>query len=136
MIVGVLKEIKPDERRVAMTPAGAAAFVLHGHRVCVERGAGLGSGFTDQQYRAAGAQIVSPAAAVWKRATMVLKVKEPVAAEFKFLRPNLLLFTYLHLAAEPRFRPLIPNQSMSAMTSSITAWRTCPGWYRTLQLTP
>src|SRR5262249_16232979 len=82
MIVGVLKEIKPDERRVAMTPAGAAAFTAHGHQVYVERGAGLGSGFADQEYRAAGAQIVASPAAVWNRATMVLKVKEPLASEF------------------------------------------------------
>jgi alanine dehydrogenase len=100
MIIGVPMEIKPDERRVAMTPAGANAFVLHGHQVCVERGAGMGSGFTDQEYREAGAQILASAAAVWNRATMVLKVKEPLAAEFKFLRPDLVLFTYLHLAAE------------------------------------
>src|SRR5713226_1412918 len=80
MLVGVLKEIKPDERRVVMTPAGAAAFALHGHRVYVERGAGLGSGFTDQEYRTAGARIVGSAAEVWHRATMVLKVKEPLVA--------------------------------------------------------
>src|SRR5215472_5182181 len=102
MIVGVLKEIKSDERRVALTPAGATAFVLHGHRVYVERGAGLGSGFSDQQYRAAGAQIAGSAAAVWNKAAMILKVKEPLAAEFRFLRPDLVLFTYLHLAAEPK----------------------------------
>jgi len=102
MIVGVVKENKPDERRVAITPAGVGAFVLHGHQVYVERGAGLGSGFSDQQYRAAGAQIAGSAAAVWNKAAMILKVKEPLAAEFRFLRPDLVLFTYLHLAAEPK----------------------------------
>ena len=101
MIVGVLREIKPDERRVALTPAGASAFTAHGHQVYIERGAGLGSGFTDQQFREAGAQVLGSPAAVWNRATMVLKVKEPLPSEYKFLRPDLILFTYLHLAAEP-----------------------------------
>jgi alanine dehydrogenase len=115
MIVGVLKEIKPDERRVALTPAGAAAFVLHGHRVCIERGAGLGSGFTDQQYRAAGAQISGSAAAVWSRSNMVLKVKEPLAEEFRFLRPGLILFTYLHLAAEPQLAHALLKHRVAAL---------------------
>src|SRR6266851_4775241 len=101
MIVGVPTEIKPDERRVALTPAGAAAFRSHNHRVLVQSGAGAGSGFSDAEYRAAGAQVLRSAAAVWKRARMVLKVKEPQRSEFRFLRSGLILFTYLHLAAEP-----------------------------------
>jgi alanine dehydrogenase len=101
MIVGVPTEIKPDERRVALTPAGAAAFRSHNHRVLVQSGAGAGSGFSDHEYRAAGAQIMRSAATVWERARMVLKVKEPQRAEFTFLRDDLVLFTYLHLAAEP-----------------------------------
>src|SRR5271155_3595048 len=100
MIVGVPTEIKPDERRVALTPAGAAAFRSHNHRVLVQSGAGAGSGFSDHDYRAAGAQIMRSAAAVWERSRMVLKVKEPQRAEFPFLRDDLVLFTYLHLAAE------------------------------------
>ena len=115
MIVGVPKEIKPDERRVAMTPAGAAALVSHGHRVLVERGAGLGSGFADQEYRAAGAQIVSSAAGVWNRATMVLKVKEPLPSEFRFLRGDLILFTYLHLAAEPELARALLKHGVAAL---------------------
>ncbi|HKV53249.1 MAG TPA: alanine dehydrogenase [Candidatus Binataceae bacterium] len=115
MIVGVPKEIKPDERRVAMTPAGAAAFRLHGHSVQVERGAGLGSGFTDQQYREAGARIIDSAAAIWKRATMVLKVKEPQSSEYKHLRPGLILFTYLHLAAERRLATTLLKNRVSAL---------------------
>ena len=115
MIVGVLKEIKSDERRVAMTPAGAAAFVLHGHRVYVESGAGLGSGFTDQEYRTAGARIADGATEIWKRATMVLKVKEPLAAEFKFLRPDLILFTYLHLAAAPQLARALLERHVAAL---------------------
>ena len=86
MIVGVPTEIKPDERRVALTPAGAAAFRSHDHRVLVQSGAGAGSGFSDAEYRAAGAQVLRSAAAVWKRARMVLKVKEPQRSEFRFLR--------------------------------------------------
>ena len=101
MIVGIPTEIKPDERRVALTPAGAAAFRNHNHRVLIQSGAGVGSGFSDREYGAAGAEIVRSAAAVWKRARMVLKVKEPQHSEFRFLRRDLVLFTYLHLAAEP-----------------------------------
>ncbi len=77
MIIGVPKEIKPDERRVALTPAGTAALANQSHTVIVERGAGLGSGFDDRDYRAAGAKIADNAATVWKRASMILKVKEP-----------------------------------------------------------
>src|SRR5689334_16524118 len=100
MIVGVPTEIKADERRVSLTPAGAAAFRSHGHRVLVQRGAGVGSGFSDADYRAAGASVVENAAAVWGRANMVLKVKEPQVREYRLMRPGLVLFTYLHLAAE------------------------------------
>ena len=102
MIVGVPTEIKADERRVSLTPAGAAAFRSHGHRVLVQRGAGVGSGFSDTEYREAGAAIAE-GAAVWKRADMILKVKEPQPVEYRFFRPGLIIFTYLHLAAD---RPL------------------------------
>ncbi|HTW87762.1 MAG TPA: alanine dehydrogenase [Candidatus Binataceae bacterium] len=100
MIVGVPKEIKPDERRVALTPAGVPAFIRHGHSVLIERGAGLGSDLHDHAYRAAGAKILDSAAKVWKRAELILKVKEPQHSEFKYLRPGLTLFTYLHLAPD------------------------------------
>ena len=102
MIVAVPTEIKADERRVSLTPAGAAALRSHGHRVVVQRGAGIGSGFSDQEYREAGATIAESAATVWKRADMVLKVKEPQRVEYRFLRPGLIIFTYLHLAADPQ----------------------------------
>ncbi len=98
MIVGVPKEIKDNEYRVAMTPGGARQLVEAGHRVLVERGAGDGSGFADEQYRAAGAEIVPTGADAWA-AQMVVKVKEPQPVEYDFLRPDLTLFTYLHLAA-------------------------------------
>jgi alanine dehydrogenase len=115
MIIGVPKEIKPDERRVALTPAGAAAFRHHGHAMIIERSAGLGSGFGDREYQAAGARIADSAAAVWKRATMVLKVKEPQPSEYKFLRPGLILFTYLHLAAERRLARELLKRRVSAL---------------------
>src|SRR4051812_32110982 len=98
MIVGVPKETKPEENRVAITPTGVAALVGHGHRVLIERGAGIGSGLTDAEFRHGGARIVSRREA-WERAEMVLKVKEPLPAEYRFLRAGLVLFTYLHLAA-------------------------------------
>ena len=102
MIVGIPTEIKADERRVSLTPAGAAAFRNHGHRVVVQRGAGVESGFSDADYREAGATIAENAAAVWKRADMILKVKEPQPAEYRLMRPGLIIFTYLHLAADRR----------------------------------
>ena len=97
MIIGVPKEIKTAENRVGATPAGVDAFVRAGHRVLVEKGAGEGSGFSDEEYKRAGAEIVPTAADAWG-AEAVLKVKEPIEPEYKFLRENLLLFTYLHLA--------------------------------------
>jgi len=100
MIVGVPKEIKTEENRVAITPVGVSALVGHGHTVLVEKGAGLGSRIPDEDYRAAGAKIASSAAKVWRESEMVLKVKEPLPQEYGYLRPDLILFTYLHLAAE------------------------------------
>jgi alanine dehydrogenase len=97
MIIGVPKEIKADENRVAITPAGVAALVAHGHRVLVERGAGLGSSIPDALFHKAGARITS-AGEVWRRAGLVLKVKEPLPSEYRHLRADLTLFTYLHLA--------------------------------------
>jgi alanine dehydrogenase len=99
MIVGVPKEIKDNEYRVAMTPAGVKQIIENGHAVLVQQGAGEGSRFTDEQYLEVGASIVPTAADAWG-AEMVVKVKEPVADEYDFLRSDLLLFTYLHLAAE------------------------------------
>jgi alanine dehydrogenase len=100
MIVGIPREIKEEENRVALTPSGAGALVAHGHTVVVEHGAGAGSSLPDGLYRDAGATLAD-AAAVWGRADMVLKVKEPLTAEYPLLRPDQILFTYLHLAANP-----------------------------------
>lgn len=100
MLIGVPKEIKTREYRVGMTPAGARAFVARGHRVLVQASAGEGSGISDEAYVRAGATIVPTAADAWA-ADMVVKVKEPLAAEFQYFRKNLIVYTYLHLAAEP-----------------------------------
>src|SRR3954454_25136472 len=97
MKIGVVKEIKPDEYRVSLTPAGALELVGHGHEVVVEAGAGDGSSFEDAKYRAVGATIGS-ADEAW-RSELVLKVKEPLPEEYGFLREGQVLFTYLHLAA-------------------------------------
>jgi len=99
MLIGIAKEIKSDEYRVGMTPGGVKELILHGHTVMVETQAGAGSGFADDEYRRMGAEIVDSAAEVWSRAEMVIKVKEPLAAEFSYLREDLILYTYLHLAA-------------------------------------
>src|SRR5665811_579158 len=100
MRVGVAREVKPDERRVALTPAGAMELSGDGHRVLVERSAGDGSGFADADYEAAGA-LPASRDEVWAESELLLKVKEPVEAEFELLRGDLTLFTFLHLAAAP-----------------------------------
>ncbi len=99
MIIGVPKEIKEGEKRVGMTPQGVDALVAHGHRVLVEKGAGEGSGFSDQEYRKAGAMLVGEPKDVWNGAGIVVKVKEPLEPEFPLMRPGQVLFTYLHLSA-------------------------------------
>lgn len=99
MILGVVKEIKAEENRVALTPAGASVLVAHGHKVWVERGAGAGSGMPDREYEQAGARVARSAKEVWRRAELILKVKEPQPSEYPYLRRGLVLFTYLHLAA-------------------------------------
>ena len=99
MIIGVPKEIKAGEKRVAMTPQGVDALVSHHHRVLVEKGAGAGSGFSDTEYERAGAILIESAGEIWNKADLVVKVKEPQEQEFPLLRPGKILFTYLHLAA-------------------------------------
>lgn len=100
MRVGVPREVKNREYRVALTPAGTHQLVRAGHTVLVEEGAGLGSAIPDDEYRAAGATLLADADEVWASADLVCKVKEPVAQEYHRLRPGLVLFTYLHLAAD------------------------------------
>ncbi|TML68315.1 MAG: alanine dehydrogenase [Actinobacteria bacterium] len=109
MRVGVAKEIKPREYRVALTPAGALELRTHGHEVIIEEGAGEGSGFPDEAYVAVGARIES-ADHVWAESELLLKVKEPIASEYPRLRADLVLFTYLHIAAdEPLTRALVDS---------------------------
>jgi len=111
MIVGIPKEIKTEENRVGVTPTGAAAFVSHGHKVIVEQGAGDGSGFSDRSYRGAGAELIDSASEVWSQADLIMKVKEPQPTEFSLLRKGLILFTYLHLAADETVtRELLKSQ--------------------------
>ncbi len=97
MIIGVPKEIKNNEYRVSLTPGGAHQLVREGHRVLVQRGAGEGSGFTDEEYAQTGAELIADAAEVWRKAEMIMKVKEPLRQEYPYLREGLILYTYLHL---------------------------------------
>lgn len=99
MIVGVPKEIKSQESRVALTPEGASEFITAGHDVIIETGAGIGSAITDADYIEAGARIVETADNVWEQAELILKVKEPIEIEYTKMRRGQTLFTYLHLAA-------------------------------------
>jgi alanine dehydrogenase len=103
MIVGIPREIKPAENRVSMTPSAVHELGLHGHRVLVECGAGLGSGFRDKEYEQCGAHLRDSAHEVWGEAELVVKVKEPTKPEYGYFRGDLILLTYLHLAAD---RPL------------------------------
>ncbi|MGV3711150.1 MAG: alanine dehydrogenase [Gemmatimonas sp.] len=102
MRIGVPKEIKTNENRVALVPAGAEALVAAGHQVFIEKGAGVGSGFEDSDYTEVGATIVPDAATAWGKAELLLKVKEPIEPEWQYLRPDLTLFTYLHFAADEK----------------------------------
>ena len=99
MLVGVPKEIKNNENRVAMTPAGVHELTQRGHKVLIEKSAGVGSGFSDDDYTKAGAEIALDAPKVWAEAEMIVKVKEPIEPEYKLMRKGQVLFTYLHLAA-------------------------------------
>ncbi len=115
MIIGVPKEIKTREYRVGMTPAGVRQLVAAGHRVLVERGAGLGSGIGDAQYLEAGGEVLDAAAEVYAAADLIVKVKEPLPAEYDLLRPGQLLFTYLHLAAVPQLAELLLERQVAAI---------------------
>ncbi len=114
MKIGCPTEIKPQEYRVGMTPEAAQEAVARGHEVLIQSGAGLGSGFPDQDYIAAGARILPDAAAVFAEAEMIVKVKEPQPAERAMLRKGQVLFTYLHLAPDP-------DQTHDLLKSGVTA---------------
>ncbi|NCU18697.1 alanine dehydrogenase [Pallidibacillus pasinlerensis] len=127
MIIGVPKEIKNNENRVALTPAGVVNLVNAGQTVIIESGAGLGSSFSDDEYRAAGAEIIESASEVWAKADMIMKVKEPLEAEYKYFRKGLILFTYLHLAAEPELtKALVENEVTAIAYETITVNNTLP----------
>jgi alanine dehydrogenase len=102
MLVGVPKEIKDSEYRVGLVPSAVRELTRNGHHVLVERSAGLGAGLSDADYRSVGAEIVSDADDVYARSELIVKVKEPLAPERKKLRAGQVLFTYLHLAADPQ----------------------------------
>jgi alanine dehydrogenase len=122
MKIAVPTEVKNNENRVALTPAGADRLVHEGHRVLVQSGAGLGSRIADDDYRAVGAEIVATAEEAWGEAELLIKVKEPIAQEYGFLRPDLTLFTYLHLAAD------------RALTTALVDAGTTAVAYETVQL--
>jgi alanine dehydrogenase len=113
MIIGVPKEIKNNENRVGLTPAGVSAFVKAGHKVFVQATAGVGSGFPDDEYKKAGASILKTIADVYKKAEMIVKVKEPIKEEYGLIKPGQLLFTYFHFASyEPLTKAMIKSKAV------------------------
>lgn len=115
MIIGVPKEIKNNENRIAISPAGVDTLVQAGHEVFIERNAGMGSGFIDEIFVAHGAKIAESAEEVWARADMVLKVKEPQVSEYSYFREGLILFTFLHLAPEPELTRVLMEKRVTAI---------------------
>jgi alanine dehydrogenase len=115
LIIGIPKEIKNNENRVSLTPAAADALVQHGHQVLIEKEAGVGSGFEDEAYQEVGCKIGLSAKEVWEKANMIMKVKEPLAEEYQYFRKDLLLFTYLHLAAEPALTEALVKSGITAI---------------------
>lgn len=127
MRIGIPKEIKNNENRVAITPAGVLALVNAGHEVLIEINAGLGSSFTNESYQDAGAIIVEDATSVWESTEMIMKVKEPISSEYKYFRKDLILFTYLHLAAEPDLAKALKDSGVLAIAyETVSVNRTLP----------
>ncbi len=122
MLIGVPKEIKTNENRIALVPAGAEALIAEGHKVFIEKGAGLGSGFTDAEYKAVGAKILPNADAVWAKAEMIMKVKEPIKPEWPKIKQDQVLFTYFHYAAD------------KALTTAMKKTRSVSIAYETVEL--
>jgi alanine dehydrogenase len=129
MIIGVPKEIKNNENRVALTPAGASALVKNGHQVYVQSTAGLGSGFADDEYKKAGANLLNSIEEVYAKADMIIKVKEPIESEYKLIKENQLLFTYFHFAS---YEPL--TKAMIACKAVCLAYETVEKKDRSLPL--
>ena len=115
MIIGVPKEIKTEETRVAVTPTGVAGLAARGHKVLVEKSAGAGSGLTDRAYQNAGAAIIDSAKHVWQQSDMIMKVKEPQESEYSLMRDGLILFTYLHLAANESVTRALLERKVTAI---------------------
>lgn len=115
MRIGIPKEIKNNENRVAITPAGVDTLVRAGHEVWIEKSAGTGSGFTDEEYRSKGAHVAEAAAEVWELAEMIIKVKEPIPEEYGYFRKGQILFTYLHLAPEPKLTRALVESGVHAV---------------------
>jgi alanine dehydrogenase len=127
MIIGIPKEIKNNENRVAITPAGVTQFIASGHQVLIEKNAGVGSGFSDEAYVQAGAEMIIDAQDVWNKAEMIMKVKEPLEREYTNFREGLILFTYLHLAAEPLLAQALKEKGVTAIAyETVTVGRTLP----------
>ncbi|WP_299087390.1 alanine dehydrogenase [uncultured Metabacillus sp.] len=127
MIIGIPKEIKNNENRVALTPGGVTQLVACGHRVLVEKNAGIGSGFENEAYSLAGAEIIEKAERVWEEAEMIMKVKEPLPSEYSYFRKGLILFTYLHLAAEPALAEHLKIKGVTAIAyETVTVNKTLP----------
>jgi alanine dehydrogenase len=115
MLIGVPKEIKNRENRVGVVPGGVAQLVAAGHKVIIQKGAGIGAGIPDEKFVAAGAKIVETKEDVWGQAEMVMKVKEPIEPEYKLMRDGQILYTYLHLAAVPELTKELVNRKVSAV---------------------
>jgi alanine dehydrogenase len=115
MIVGVPAEVKDNENRVGATPGAAGDYVARGHTVLVQTGAGIGSGFTDDEYVGQGCELVDTAEEVWARAGMIVKVKEPIASEYPLMREEQILFTYLHLAADEPLTNALVERGVQAI---------------------
>lgn len=113
--IGIPKEVKNNENRVSMTPAGVETLVKSGHTVLFEAGAGVGSSFPDEEYASAGAEIIPDAKTVWQRSDIILKVKEPQKEEFDYFHDGLMLFTYLHLAPEPELTKALMEKGVTAI---------------------
>ena len=127
MIIGIPREVKNNENRVAMTPAGVINLINAGQTVIIEKDAGLGSNFTNEEYIQAGAKILGNASDVWGKSEMIMKVKEPLKSEYKYLREGLILFAYLHLAAEPELaKALVDSKTTAIAYETIAVNRTLP----------
>ncbi|MBU5342387.1 alanine dehydrogenase [Caldifermentibacillus hisashii] len=127
MIIGVPKEIKNNENRVAITPSGVIQLIGAGHTVLIEKNAGEGSSFSNAEYEQAGAKIINSSSEVWEKAQMILKVKEPLPSEYPYFRPGLIIFTYLHLANESQLaRALIENKVTAIAYETLSVNKTLP----------